>query len=207
LWDFGDGNFSSEQNPTHIYETPGDYTAVLQLSDNCLTVEENIEVSIDCEIPQADFDYVTNGTNVQFSTVSAADYYAWSFGDGNFSSEQNPEHNYDVSVPSMFDVMLSLYNSCGSDSQTQSIGVLSAETGNLPGIELYPNPANNFLTVQFSGSGQYQMQMQDISGKVINNTRTSQTIYKIDMQNLTSGLYFLKITKDEHKAVFKVIKQ
>ena len=25
LWDFGDGQKSNEQNPTHIYEKPGDY--------------------------------------------------------------------------------------------------------------------------------------------------------------------------------------
>ena len=31
LWDFGDGNFSSLQNPTHMYAQPGTYTA-------CLTV-------------------------------------------------------------------------------------------------------------------------------------------------------------------------
>lgn len=29
LWDFGDGQTSSEQNPTHTYATPGDYTVTL----------------------------------------------------------------------------------------------------------------------------------------------------------------------------------
>jgi PKD repeat protein len=33
-WDFGDGKSSSEQNPTHIYECPGDYEVTFGAVDN-----------------------------------------------------------------------------------------------------------------------------------------------------------------------------
>ena len=33
LWDFGDGNTSTEENPTHTYNTPGDYTIILTTND------------------------------------------------------------------------------------------------------------------------------------------------------------------------------
>ena len=33
-WDFGDGNSSSEQNPSHSYDTAGSYTVSLTVSDN-----------------------------------------------------------------------------------------------------------------------------------------------------------------------------
>lgn len=33
-WDFGDGNTSSEQNPTHIFEEPGDYNVKLTVSSS-----------------------------------------------------------------------------------------------------------------------------------------------------------------------------
>ncbi len=32
IWDFGDGNYSSEQNPVHIYEEGGDYTVTLTVT-------------------------------------------------------------------------------------------------------------------------------------------------------------------------------
>jgi PKD repeat protein len=32
-WDFGDGSTSTEQNPTHIYKTEGEYTASLTVTD------------------------------------------------------------------------------------------------------------------------------------------------------------------------------
>ncbi len=34
LWDFGDGETSEEQNPTHTYICPGDYTVSLTVVDN-----------------------------------------------------------------------------------------------------------------------------------------------------------------------------
>lgn len=34
-WKFGDGNTSSEQNPTHTYTTPGTYTVELTVINNC----------------------------------------------------------------------------------------------------------------------------------------------------------------------------
>jgi len=33
-WDFGDGETSDEQNPAHTYDTPGNYTVVLSVTDN-----------------------------------------------------------------------------------------------------------------------------------------------------------------------------
>jgi len=33
-WDFGDGNSSNEQNPTHIYTYPGNFTVTLTVTDN-----------------------------------------------------------------------------------------------------------------------------------------------------------------------------
>ena len=32
-WDFGDGNKSTEQNPTHTYQAEGEYTATLTVTD------------------------------------------------------------------------------------------------------------------------------------------------------------------------------
>jgi outer membrane protein assembly factor BamB len=34
FWDFGDGEISEEQNPTHIYTNPGNYTVVFTVTDN-----------------------------------------------------------------------------------------------------------------------------------------------------------------------------
>jgi PKD repeat protein len=37
LWDFGDGNTSTEQNPTHTYAADGIYTVCLTVTDDCVS--------------------------------------------------------------------------------------------------------------------------------------------------------------------------
>ncbi|MBC8313598.1 MAG: right-handed parallel beta-helix repeat-containing protein, partial [Candidatus Cloacimonetes bacterium] len=44
LWDFGDGTTSSEENPYHLYETPGTYDVYLQVSDGA-EVADVLEMS------------------------------------------------------------------------------------------------------------------------------------------------------------------
>lgn len=41
-WDFGDGDISYEENPSHIYENPGKYIVTLNVSDNTGNSTENV---------------------------------------------------------------------------------------------------------------------------------------------------------------------
>ncbi len=51
-WDFGDGNISSEQNPTHIYQSIGDFTVSLSVQDAIGAYGSNFStVSIDLTHP------------------------------------------------------------------------------------------------------------------------------------------------------------
>ncbi|HET9736477.1 MAG TPA: ThuA domain-containing protein [Solirubrobacteraceae bacterium] len=56
-WDFGDGSpASTEQNPSHTYEEPGEYDAVLTVSDGELTATRTIRVQVlDDADPEARF--------------------------------------------------------------------------------------------------------------------------------------------------------
>jgi PKD repeat protein len=46
-WDFGDGNISTEANPTHIFSSPWKYKVVLRLEfTNRNVLENNIEIEI-----------------------------------------------------------------------------------------------------------------------------------------------------------------
>jgi len=44
LWDFGDGQTSTEANPTHVYAAPGNYTVKLSSTNDCSIVERTITV-------------------------------------------------------------------------------------------------------------------------------------------------------------------
>jgi len=112
FWDFGDGSIASdEQNPTHVYSSPGIYNVTLYVSDDIqgewyiLQKVDFITVTGDDFLPNADFlvnaTMIMEGEQVQFifngSEGNNPARYYWEFGDGYNSTEQNPIHQYSTS--------------------------------------------------------------------------------------------------------------
>ena len=102
-WDFGDGGTSTSQNPCHVYAGPGNYTVTLVVTGefgNISTGTRIVPVVSGTPAPIAAFRAsstdITVGTTVQFTNESTGeiDSYAWNFGDGGTSSEENPSHTY-----------------------------------------------------------------------------------------------------------------
>ena len=123
LWDFGDGNSSTEQNPIHKYSNSGIYTISLTLSNRDYTSKVNYTM-IFGEINNVDFtNNVSEGypnLTVQFTDLSNGvfDSWLWDFGDGNSSTEQNPIHTY--TETRNYDVTLTVSNSLDSKIITKS---------------------------------------------------------------------------------------
>lgn len=119
-WDFGDGATDTVQNPVHIYTTPGKYDVSLIIftgngcSDTIVTA-----AYITVNGPEAGFSSSLNascpGTNVFFADTSSSNSsitgWSWNFGDGNFSTLQNPTHAY--ANPGTYTVSLSVTDSFG----------------------------------------------------------------------------------------------
>ena len=127
-WNFGDGTNSTNQNPTHVYTTSGNYTVSLTASNaggsNTTTRQNYITVSGGCkQRPCANFEAKpTCGkapltvTFTDLSTGSPTSWY-WNFGDGTNSTSQNPVHVY--TKPGSYTVSLNATNSQGSDTKVQ----------------------------------------------------------------------------------------
>ena len=124
FWKFGDGNTSTEQNPTHTYNEHGKHTVNLTVSYNGVS---DTMSKIDYVIvePYAEFSYHTDAIcpfsrfnpckgdpfqpiftcppcptgppyTTRFYNKSAGDSltYQWDFGDGHTSTEEKPVHTY-----------------------------------------------------------------------------------------------------------------
>ncbi|UOQ82483.1 PKD domain-containing protein [Hymenobacter sp. 5414T-23] len=51
-WTFGDGSTSTEENPVHIYATPGNYTVTLRITTNCFCRESSVTIQVpDLPVP------------------------------------------------------------------------------------------------------------------------------------------------------------
>ncbi len=119
LWDFGDGNTSTEQNPTHVYATGGTYAVQLIVENSCGSDTFTMQVNV-LGAPNADFTSdVTEGCKaltVHFTSNSpTATSYLWTFEGGTPASSTlaNPVVTYQNA--GVYDVRLEVGNSSGSD--------------------------------------------------------------------------------------------
>ncbi len=121
-WQFGDGDISPLQSPSHTYQNAGNYTVSLTASTsggtNTTTKVNYIRVLQ--RYPVADFSAVPNfgviPLAVNFTDLSTGTptSWAWDFGDGNTSNDQNPMHTYGSA--GIYTVNLTVSNSFGTSS-------------------------------------------------------------------------------------------
>ena len=101
-WDFGDGNTSTDESPTHVYATPDVYTVTLEVT-NAAGLSATLEKPVDIQAPvTAEFTFATNQLPDTYQTVEFTDASVgavdlmWDFGDGFQSTNPNPSHTYAV---------------------------------------------------------------------------------------------------------------
>ena len=140
-WNFGDGGTSTQQNPTHTYNTAGTYTVILTVGNGS---GSDIEVKTDyIEVkdivlpPNTNFTanttQISPGGTISFTDLTTAnpavDTWSWSFGDGGISTQQNPSYTY--SSAGIYTVSLTASGGSGSDTETKNnyIEVISNPNG------------------------------------------------------------------------------
>src|SRR6266550_4052041 len=124
-WNFGDGNTSTQQNPTHTYSTAGTYSVSLTVSNATGSANASKTNYIVVAVPlTTDFAASpTSGTAplaVSFTDVSTGGptSWSWNFGDGNTSTQQNPTHTY--STAGTYSVSLTVSNATGSANASKT---------------------------------------------------------------------------------------
>ncbi len=199
-WDFGDDNTSDEQNPTHTYTTPGDYTV-------CLTAGNDAGSDTDCQditavlVPEAAFTFeLMDDGVVQFTDQSTNDPSAWSwdFGDGNTSTEQNPEHAY--AEGGDYTVCLTATNEAGSNEGCAPLTITISSIARLADgrrLTAFPNPAAAVLTFTLEGGRErLQLFLTNVLGQV-QYEDFLQDRQSIDVSAWAPGNYFYQLRSME----------
>lgn len=176
-WDFGDGNSSADQNPSHTFATAGTYNI-------CLTATNEAGGNTSCQSltvvlsPQASFTYAM-GDNGAYTfsdqSTNAPTAWEWDFGDGNTSIEQNPEHTF--TATGEFQVCLMVSNEAGSSNTCQTISVIINDIDDptlSAALSLFPNPVSDVLQIQLMDSSQGPAFLQVI--QLNGQTKLRQTI-------------------------------
>jgi PKD repeat protein len=156
-WDFGDGSTSSLQNPLHSFQNSGTYQVKLTAANayGSGAATQTITVAV-CPHPQASFLAAPISGNapltVQFTDASTGSptSWLWDFGDGGTGVTRNATHIF--SNQGSFVVSLTVSNSCGQATASQTIIVTSC-----------PVPQASFTADKNSGPVPLTVQFTDIS--------------------------------------------
>jgi len=158
FWEFGDGGFSTEINPTHVYQNSGLYTISLTVygpyGTDTETKADFIEV-IEPEEVIASFNVSGNHGCSPYTvtfinqSVGTIDSLLWDFGDGEISIEENPFHIYEGA--GVFEVILTVYGQLNTAIDTETIIVELAEPIILA-ISDIPEDQGGLVNVNFSRS-------------------------------------------------------
>lgn len=121
LWDFGDGNYSVESDPTHVYDSQGTFDVSLILhTPTQRSGKRNTGYIFAGSPPTPSFSLDRfeglHPLTVRFGDHSTGfpDSYMWDFGDGTSSQEMNPVHVY--TSPGSYDVSLTTGNEYGNST-------------------------------------------------------------------------------------------
>ena len=75
-------------------------------------------------------------------------------------------------------------------------------------INLYPNPATDKLFVNYELKGGHQINILDVTGRVVYSAMYEDNFSEIDISNLFAGIYFIRITnEDNQSSIKKLIKK
>lgn len=190
--------------PSITVNQGGQYFVIITAQNGCIT-QDTINVTQRGLRPTQDGIRIrnVNPNTFNFSLYNPQNVGAvrWDFGDGSpFSYQMSPVHTYNTN--GNYIVTITTYSTCGSGLDTTTIHIkgLGAEDLVLNDvINVYPNPASDFVTVAAENNSIIQtVHIIDATGRTVavaqgNNSAT----LKINTEQLASGMYHLLIeTKD-----------
>ena len=175
LWEFGDGNTSSLQNPQHDYPIPGTYTVSLTVTseDGADTETRTDLISVEALPPVAAFSVSTSAGDAPLTVTFSDDssqgtgtinQWTWDFGDGNTSIESSPEHIY--TEPGEYTVSLTVSDEYSSHSVTATEPVVVLAVPPEAAMEVSATSGDMPFTVTFTdtssaGSGEITQWLWD----------------------------------------------
>lgn len=199
MWDFGDGNTSSDTTVQHSYDSAGTYIVCLTAWSMCGTDTYCDTLTVFCPAPSAIFQFSGDLSGMQFTDQSFGwpTAWAWDFGDGSVSSTQNPFHVFPDT--GQYLVCLSVWNDCDSSTYCTQINVIvHTEEPSHSGWKLYPNPFTDHIQLSVPegllGKPLYYVLHDPMGKAVCSGTVTAQGEWiRLSFGELPAGVYALEM--------------
>lgn len=148
-WDFGNGDTSSAFAPTAVFDSLGVYNIRLIAIDTICNISDTAYIQLVHDRPEkpeagfvADYQSCDALFEAQFiNTTTGGDTYEWDFGDGQTSTQQDPQHTF-PGYGSYTIRMIATDTLCFT-TDTLEAQVSFVDSIPRPSIYVIPNPCNN----------------------------------------------------------------
>lgn len=197
MWSLSDGGRLTADLLGRIqveWQDTGDQFVSLYLNGKCGQGPTTVQDLYVRSEPVSSFTETSNGLTVAFTNTSRyADSYLWNFGDGNTSTEENPEYKY--ADKGQYSVTLDATNQCTTTPASRSVSVAyGASVAQIKkDIVLYPNPVRvgstlyvkdaTFKTYKLYSAEGKLVQSGDLVGGSILLDKTATGIFMLVLQN------------------------
>jgi hypothetical protein len=147
--------------------------------------------------------------DVAFTNLSAnASSFTWSFGDGEFSLEANPTHNY---KDGFFNGYLIATNGCDADTFYFDVLIFTGvrDINDDPSISVMPNPTSGKFNLSWTSNTQDPVGIRifSLTGRPVYRDDAVNNNAEVDLSGLPSGIYVLHILKGGVRSMKRVVVQ
>ena len=231
LWDFGDGNTSTDINPVHTYadSASGNYTVCLTVTDTATAcTNQYCEVLYNYTNPcTVDFGWTYSNDSVLFTnnTPGIRDsntIVIWSFGNGTVAGGYTNDST-GVSNPGCIYDSTGVYNPCVSVYNTSTgcfamvcntIQYFKTETGihnndmSTSGFSILPNPAANVFSIISNETMMHgKAVIYDMTGRRVLAIQLHSKNVNLQTDNFNNGVYFVTLENEKGRTTKKLVIQ
>ena len=79
-------------------------------------------------------------------------------------------------------------------------------TTTLSGVKLYPNPTSGVFTVELNTTSAKTIEVTDVTGRVVMTNTSNNEVVNVNINNLSNGIYYVKVQSENAVDVIKVVK-
>lgn len=215
-WDFGvnaDPATATGIGPHDVtYSGTGSSTVTLTVesSVNGTQVETKTDIVSSATAHTPTFTAESSEVYVTVLTASDGDSYQW-YQNGEAITTDGTSQVYQATSVGSYQVEVSI-NGCVGLSSTEQVTILSIEDDLLSkSISVYPNPAQNKITIAISNeeTGEMQLNVYNLLGsKMISKNllkKSSESNMTVDVSELSYGTYLFEIVSEKARATKRVV--
>ncbi len=72
-------------------------------------------------------------------------------------------------------------------------------------VEIFPNPASDYITIESTDGGEMKITLSDLNGKILKNRSSRELATQISVAHLPAGIYMVSVEINHQKAVRRII--